>query len=183
MTNTGIPVGSPVYVRWYGHVVQGEVAAPCSDPLFSEMVSVLLSIPASNGTPIVPGCRNVCMYHRKRIYTTAEEAQAAKGNTTPKLSAPLTISAPPCQKTDEQPAAIDTLRARCLQFKADNWDHEHNHLKVSALDDFYQLWRTYIAEKRGYKEEKPVPTEPINTVKPQIPKKTKPQQLQISFDF
>lgn len=172
MTNTYIPIGTQVYVNWYGHVVQGEVAAPCSDPLFSEMVSVLLSIPASNGTPIVPGCRNVCMYHRKRLYTTEEEAQAAQSNTVTKRLSILNLqtqSATPCQKTDEQPASLDTLRARYLQFKADNWDEEHNHIKVSALDDFYQLWRTCIAAKRGYQEEKPDEETPIAPIQPTKP--------------
>lgn len=180
MTNTDIPIGTQVYVNWYGHVVQGEVSAPCSDPLFSEMVSVLLSIPASNGTPIVPGCRNVCMYHRKRLYTTEEEAQAAQSNAVTKRLSILNLqtqSATPCQKTDEQTASLDTLRARYLQFKADNWDEEHNHIKVSALDDFYQLWRTCIAAKRGYQEEKPDEETPIAHIQPTKPI-TKPTKKQ-----
>ena len=182
MTTTNIPVGTQVYVNWYGNVVQGEVAAPCSEHLFSGMVSVLLSIPASNGTPIVPGCRNVCMYHRKRLYATAEEAKAAQGNII-NPSSPLNLqnlSAPPCPKTDEQTASLDTLRARYLQFKADNWDEEHKHIKVSALDDFYQLWRTCIAAKRGYQEEKPTEETPITPIQPIHPIKpiTKPTKKQ-----
>lgn len=45
-------------------------------------------------------------------------------------------------------------RAQLEAFKQENWDHQHNYLRVDKLDEFYQLWRMFMVSF-GYVEAKP----------------------------
>ena len=204
--------GSTVYVRWYSHVVQGEVAATPPDAPFSGMVPVLMSIPSSDGSLIVRGCRNVCMFMPAHVYTDASLVPAdGRPSRAPIVEAPTKTAS-----TRENPSPA---WQRIQQFKADHWDAEHNHLRTDALNDFYALWVSCIAEKQGRPApavssipllSRPVnggsaavaPVEAAPPPKPTIPKnptpptppvikplslpplpRSEPQQLSLSFDF
>lgn len=201
--------GSTVYVRWYSHVVQGEVAATPPSAPFSGMVPVLMSIPSSYGSPIVRGCRNVCMFMPAHVYADASLVPAAGLSS----RAPIVEAPAKTASTRENPSPA---WQRIQQFKADHWDAEHNHLRVEALNDFYALWVAGIAEKQG----RPAPAvssipllarpvngvssavAPVEAAPPAIPNnptppthppikplslpplpRSEPQQLSISFDF
>lgn len=75
--------GTTVFVRWYGKIVPGEVIdrkGHCDWPPFAEWIPIRMTIPNSEGDPIVPGVRNICMYHMNHVYASAEEAQQAEAD-------------------------------------------------------------------------------------------------------
>lgn len=162
MTTVDIPIGTAVYVRWYGHIVQAEVldrSEYCKWPPFAEWIPVSMTVPSSDGKPIVDGCRNVCMFHMRHVYATADEAQQAEDDfkrqgCKPAAEAPASVPVPttsdhfrpvPTSTTSNPSEAWQKLQ----QFKRDHWDAEHNHLRIDALDEFYQLWRYCVAPKYG----------------------------------
>lgn len=171
MNTVDIPVGTKVYVNWYGHVVPVEVIdrkGHCDWPPFAEWIPVRMEIPGSDGKPIAPGCKNISMFHKHSVYETPEEAKEAwdkyqeqwqKRRTTveaPRLPTPVEEQHADVVPSPGEVVSLEVAKARYLQFKADNWDNEHNHLKVSALDEFYGLWRTCIALKLGQQTSLPV---------------------------
>ena len=168
MTTTAIPPGSIVYVNWYGKVVPAEIIdrkGHCDWPPFAEWIPVRMEVPGSDGKPIVPGCKNISMFHMHHVYATPDEAQAAwqqyqeeYANRHAAADTPATVpvaSAAGVTHPDIGPSAgefvtLTGANQRYLNFKAAHWDAEHNRLQVSALDEFYALWRTCIALKLGY---------------------------------
>lgn len=151
MTTIDIPVGSPVFVRWYGKIVQGETVdrkGYCDWPPFAEWIPVRMEIPSSEGNPIVPGVRNICMYHKRHVYASADDAQQAESDVNIlQQPAPVVSTTPPAP----MPAEKTTSKAwqRLQQFKASHWDQEHNHLRVDALNELYALWRSSVAARYG----------------------------------
>ena len=184
MNTTAIPIGTIVYVNWYGKVVPAEVIdrkGHCDWPPFADWIPVRMEIPGSDGKPIVPGCKNISMHHMHHVYATPEEAQAAWQQYQEEYAnrpAPAAVDTPatvpdgfPSGVThpDIAPTAgefvtLTVAKQRYINFKAEHWDHEHNRLQVSALEEFYQLWRTCIALKRGMQVMMPVASTPVESV-------------------
>lgn len=179
MNTVDIPVGTPLFVQWYGHIVQVEAidrAKHCTHPWSDEWIPVEMEVPDSNGKPIVPGCKNISMFHMHHVYATAEEAQEAwdkyqedsnKRHATAPVVPPSVPELPPpsVDHPDIGPSAgefvtLEIAKQRYINFKAEHWDHEHNHLQVDALEEFYALWRTCIALKRGMQVTMPLASAP-----------------------
>ena len=174
MTTVDIPVGTPVFVRWYGKIVQGEVIdrkGHCDWPPFAEWIPIRMTIPNSEGDPIVPGVRNICMYHMNHVYASAEEAQQAEADFQQKPVATVPAAPPsadvPTVSDHSRPlptvsdSSTKTNPSEAWQtiqkFKEEHWDQERNHLRIDALNDFYRLWRIAVAARYGVTiEEAPV---------------------------
>lgn len=207
MTTVNIPIGSTVYVNWYGHTVPAEVidrAKHCTHPWSDEWIPVEMTIPSSDGKPIVSGCKNISIFHMRHVYSTPDEAQTAwqeyqqqwqNRRTAPKVEAVVPApspAAPPaagsvsCGSTASSPSLA---WQRVQQFKRDHWDAARNHLRIEALDAFYALWRDSIAAKYGLapKEPAPAPVPPVEATAPvavspaDAPKAPAPQLPPITF--
>lgn len=139
MTTADFPVGSSVFVRWYGKTLQGEVVPDDHRvPLFASMLHVRIPV---QGTPVV------AVFSPAHVSTTENPLQ-------PVIPAPLP-PAPPTLPAKETPA--DTSQA-IRQYLEEHWDHELGHLRIDAIEEFYRLWRTSVAAKYGITiEEPPVP--------------------------
>ena len=174
MNTTAIPLGTIVYVNWYGKVVPAEVIdrkGHCDWPPFADWIPVRMEIPGSDGKPIVPGCKNISMHHMHHVYATPEEAQAAwqqyqeeyanrHAPATVPDGSPSGVTHPDIAPSAGEFVTLTVAKQRYINFKAEHWDQEHNHLQVSALEEFYQLWRTCIALKRGMQVTMPVASAP-----------------------
>lgn len=129
MTTVNIPVGTTVYVRWYGKLLQGTVV---NDNDLMGMVAVRI--------PLM-GTHPVALYTPSHVYTSADEAQQA-----PPRYASVSDSPVCCRTTATNPSkAWQAIQ----NFKQEHWDTSHNRLRIEALAEFYQLWRTAVAAKQG----------------------------------
>lgn len=150
-----------VFVRWYGSVLQGEVVENREKGILGGMVAVRILVQGAKATALfVPG----------HVYQSAKDASekeydprsakhkefvvSVSGNA-PEIS----VSA---QKVDEKPHEIARNEAKVsiedlnvLKFKAENWNHERNHLRIDALDEFYRLWRDNMAMRLGTNKPQP----------------------------
>ena len=182
MTTADIPVGSTVFVRWYGKIVQAEVSdrKPVAGDGFpvADWVPVLMTIPGSDGKPIVPGVRNICLFHMTHVYASAQQAQQAEEAiphqkpvaTVPEPSAtvpePSATVPEPSATVPEASATVPEASAsgppppppnpnpseswQAIQkFKQEHWDQDRNRLRIDALEAFYLRWRAAVAAKRG----------------------------------
>ena len=113
-----------VYVRWYGNVVQGEL-------LDGECMGMKqVRIPLDGHNP-------VALFTPGHVYDSPEQI-AEKSSINPQKSAEISPKPVMFSPKDVLPADDrETIEA----FKRDNWDHEHNHLRIDKLDEFYKLWR------------------------------------------
>lgn len=148
-----------VFVRWYGSVLQGEVVENQEKGILSGMVAVRIQ---------VQGAKATALFAPEHVYASVEDI---KGNS-PQISAN-------CSKTEQKPREIprnegfescqkrindallkadplDFIKVEApesvmnmLRFKEENWDHEHNHLRIEAIDEFYRLWRDNMAMRLG----------------------------------
>ncbi len=156
MTTVDIPIGTTVFVYWYGKIVQAQTIdrkGHCDWPPFAEWIPVRMVIPNSEGDPIVPGVSNICMYHMHHVYASAEEAQQAidalehkKPSATVQEASASPIVPTVSDSTTSNPS--DAWQA-VQKFKQEHWDTEHNHLRIDSLEEFYQMWRNAIAAKMG----------------------------------
>lgn len=120
-----------VYVRWYGNVVQGELLD--GECLGMKQVRITLD-----------GHHTVALFTEGHVYDSPEQIteessidfqkSAEISEKAPKISPkPVIVSPRDVLPADDR----ETIEA----FKRDNWDHEHNHLRIDKLDEFYKLWR------------------------------------------
>lgn len=127
-----------VIVQWYGHVVQGELVEKRQDGTILDNMQAV-RIP-------VQGVQIVALFHPKHIYASTEELieKTKKEYNYPKeFPKPEEIVHAAPKKT------LPSETWQCLQeFKTAHWDDEHNHLNIDALDEFYDLWRMSVAQKR-----------------------------------
>lgn len=117
-----------VYVKWYGKVLEGELL----DGEYLGMKQV--RIPLDGHHPIA-------LFMPWSVYDSPEKVAAdspLKSPNTPR-------SFPELPAKQQIPAISDVLpvddREMIEKFKRENWDAEHNHLRIDKLDEFYQLWR------------------------------------------
>lgn len=122
-----------VYVNWYGQTLQGEVVENRRTDSLADMVAVRI--------PLM-GCHPVALFTPRHVYTSPEQIAGYS----------LIVSEKPSKvsSTVQNPSAA---WQRIQDFKASHWDEARGHLKVDALDEFYQMWRDAVAEKRGVKVE------------------------------
>lgn len=155
-----------VFVRWYGSILQGEVVENQEKGILGGMVAVRIQ---------VQGMKATALFTPSHVFASAEEI---KGNS-PQISAN-------CSKIAEKPRKIsrnenfehcqerinealmkadplDFIKVEApesamsvLRFKQEHWDHEHNHLRIEALDKFYRLWRDNMAIRLGTNKPQPV---------------------------
>ena len=128
--------GTTVYVHWYGKLLQGTVV---NDNDLMGMVAV--RIPLMGGHP-------VALFTPAHVYASAEESQLKPATTVPAASPAGKTPRPfPASSTKDSPS---TAWQAIQHFKQEHWDAAHNHLRVDALEEFYQLWRAAIAAKNGF---------------------------------
>lgn len=122
-----------VYVNWYGKMLQGEVVENRRTDSLADMVAVRI--------PLM-GCHPVALFTPQHVYTSPEQIAGYS----------LIVSEKPSKvsSTVQNPSAA---WQRIQAFKASHWDEARGHLKVDALDEFYQMWRDAVAEKRCMKVE------------------------------
>lgn len=120
--------GQTVYVQWYGKLLQGTVVANTTpdDPLLGSMVAVTITIQGTTATA---------------LFTPAHVNQSEEQSTTTSEQESLPTPKPPHATVPDGFPSGDSPSDRLQQFKADHWDHDHNHLRIDALDQFYALWR------------------------------------------
>ena len=128
-----------VYVRWYGNVVQGEL-------LDGETMGMKhVRIPLESHHP-------VALFTPQHIYDSPEQVTEKSSINVAKS---VEISQNPPKIATEQPKIATDLTnthpdlQRLQQFKTEHWDQERNHLRIDALDEFYQLYRDYMAMRMG----------------------------------
>lgn len=126
-----------VYVRWYGNMLEGEVVENRRTDQLADMVAVRIPIQGVHATALfTPG----------HVYTSMDEAsqQAA-------LIPQQRQVIPEKGRVIDQERQVIAAKApseawmSIQQFKQDHWDHERNHLRIDALDEFYQLWCMNVA--------------------------------------
>ena len=122
-----------VYVNWYGKTLLGEVVENRRTDSLADMVAVRI--------PLM-GCHPVALFTPQHVYTSPEQID---GDSSKVSEEPSKVSS-----TVQNPSAA---WQRIQAFKASHWDEARGHLKVDALDEFYQMWRDSVAEKRGVKVE------------------------------
>lgn len=127
-----------VYVRWYGNVVQGELLD--GECLGMKQVRIPLD-----------GHHPVALFTEGHVYDSPEQV-AENSSINFQKSAEISENAPIIAKEEPKispkPVIVspkDVLpaddREMIEAFKRDNWDYEHNHLRIDKLDEFYWLWR------------------------------------------
>ena len=119
-----------VYVRWYGQIVQGQVVSR-NDLL--GLVSVTIPI---------QGVQVIALFHPHHVYNTQQEAGCTVGVDLAK------------EETDKTVVTVQQVQPSgdwqvLQQFKADHWDHEHNRLQIDYWEEFYHLFRDYMAKRLG----------------------------------
>lgn len=127
-------IGDTVYVRWYGKIVEGMIVENSEvTPALASMVVVRIP---------VQGVRASALFTPDHVYPSAELAGMKE-----QIKVVPTVEAKPDNNDSE-------LYRRLQEFKLANWDTEHNHIKLTALNDYYELWREYVVEKRGVKHKR-----------------------------
>lgn len=133
-------IGDTVFVRWYGKIVEGMIVENNEvTPALASMVVVRIP---------VQGVRASALFTPQHVYPNSELAGMKEGikfvpTQTPAI-APVTENTP----ND----GVSELYRKLQEFKMANWDTEHNHIRLSALNEYYDMWREYVAEKCGYRE-------------------------------
>lgn len=157
-------IGDTVFVRWYGKIVEGMIVENSEvTPLLASMVVVRIP---------VQGVRTSALYNPGHVYSSAELA-GMKENV---KVAPVVEA-----KIENKPVSEEWKRLQ--EFKQANWDAERNHIKLAALNDFYDLWRDYMATRMGMmiqtcdiptmKMEAPAtPEEAVQPIKPVLKRDT-----------
>lgn len=123
-----------VYVNWYHNTLEGELLSE----LFLGMRQVRITL---------DGHRVVSLFAPSHVYPTLAEATTALAGSASESPSAVTVPAA-APVPVASPAGSSSLSGSASEsptslsaFKSSHWDHDHNHLRVDALDEFYQLWR------------------------------------------
>lgn len=133
-----------VFVRWYGSILQGEVVENQEKGILGGMVAVRIQVQGAIATAlfapehVYDSLQKTCGDYPKYIMRPAERIH---------------------KRTDNP--IIPHRDLNVLKFKEEHWDHEHNHLRIDALDEFYRLWRDNMAMRLG--TNKPQPAMKVET--------------------
>ena len=110
-----------VYVRWYGSILEGELLD--GDQMGMKQVRIPLD-----------GHHPVGLFAPGHVYQTETEASACSLE----QAKPVQPTVPTEIKEYIADVYVNDLLER---FKKLHWDDRRNHLRIDALDEFYQLWR------------------------------------------
>ena len=111
-----------VYVKWYGNVLEGELLD--GEHLGFKQVRIPLD-----------GHHPVALFSSRHVYQTEAEATAC--------GLARTKPAQESMPVEVKEYVADVYAVTLLQrFKDSHWDAKRNHLRVDALEEFYQLWRS-----------------------------------------
>lgn len=122
-------IGDTVFVRWYGKIVEGMIVENNEvTPLLASMVVVRIP---------VQGVKSQALFMPHHVYPTAELAAMKEGVKMAHIVVPT--------ETPTSQVGISDAKKRLQEFKEANWDHEHNHIKLTALNEFYEMWRLMSA--------------------------------------
>lgn len=129
-------IGDTVFVRWYGKILEGMIVENSEvNPLLASMI--IVRVP-------VQGVRTSALFTPDHVYPTAELAGMKEHiKVVPMVEA---------SKVTHEVTHPSEAWKRLQEFKKANWDEERNHIKLTALNDFYELWRQSVAEKMGYRD-------------------------------
>lgn len=129
-------IGDTVFVRWYGKIVEGMIVENNEvTPALASMVVVRIP---------VQGVRASALFTPDHVYPSAELAGMKE------LIKVVPTVVPTSEVTTDSNES--ELWSKLQEFKLANWDTEHNHTKLSALNDFYDMWKEYVAKECGYRE-------------------------------
>lgn len=146
-------IGDTVFVWWYGKPVQGMIVENKEiTPMLSSMVVVRIPI---------QGVTASALFMPKNVFASEEQIlfkhkvqRAAEANSQfeTRAMAPAAVVHP-----DVGPSCSEFVSNTILQqaktnldmFKETHWDHEHNHIQISALNEFYDLWVAYMCARTG----------------------------------
>ena len=118
-------IGDTVFVRWYGKIVEGMIVENSEvTPALASMVVVRIP---------VQGVRASALFTPDHVYQSAELAGMKEH-----IKVVPTVVPTSEAKTDNDESEI---WCKLQEFKLANWDAEHNHIKLSALNEFYELWK------------------------------------------
>ena len=147
-----IAIGSQVFVRWYGSILQGEVVTNTTpdDKLLGRMSAV--RIPLQGGQAIA-------LFSPGHVYTSVDQMQQVSKevyscpahfpkpeeivHSEPHASV-FEVASPVIKKLEK---AVSPAWQRLQDYKSAHWDEEHNRLQIDALEGFYSLWRDSVADK------------------------------------
>lgn len=118
-------IGDTVFVRWYGKIVEGMIVENSEvTPALASMVVVRIP---------VQGVRASALFTPDHVYQSAELAGMKEH-----IKVVPTVIPTSEAKTDSNESE---LWRKLQEFKLANWDTEHNHIKLSALNEFYEIWK------------------------------------------
>ena len=126
------------FVRWYGSVLEGSVVENTTkDGPLAGMVAVRI--------PLM-GMYPVALFCPQHVYET--EAQAAEGIRQQPVKRDVPV--PPAMEhtSDAVVKPVSDAWSQLQQFKRAHWDEQRNHLQTDALDEFYQMWREGVRQRR-----------------------------------
>lgn len=133
-------IGDTVFVWWYGKPLQGMVVENKEvTPMLSQMVVVRIPIQGVHASALfmpknVFGSREqLLLKHKEFIPAEAKHKQFEL-----KVEAPAPVKVQP-----------NEAYTRLQEFKLAHWDIEHNHIKIEAINDFYDLWVDYMCTRTG----------------------------------
>ena len=115
-----------VYVRWYGKVLEGELIE--GESIGMKQVRIPLD-----------GHHPIALFTSGHVYQTEAEAFEGHEEFDPAKAKNKKFEVKMDQISGNSP--VISLNDSIKEFKLNNWDHEHNHLRTDKLDKFYQLWR------------------------------------------
>ena len=134
-------IGDTVYVWWYGKPVQGMIVENKEiTPLLASMMVVRIPIQGVHASALFMP-QHVFETEEQILFKHKDQRPAEDKNNQFELK--LTDYS---SKESPITAAKDAY-ARLIDFKNAHWDNEHNHIEVSALNDFYDLWVDYMTQR------------------------------------
>jgi hypothetical protein len=136
-------IGDTVFVWWHGKPLQGVIVDNKEEaPLLAAMTAVRIP---------VQGVHVSALFMPHNVFATEKQLLAMH-----KEYIPTEVMAGPTVEQPTQRIILSTdtpsgdfFYNQIQEFKESHWDHEHNHLQVDALDEFYQLYCKVMAQKIG----------------------------------
>lgn len=129
-------IGDTVFVRWYGKIVEGMIVENNEvTPALASMVVVRIP---------VQGVRASALFTPQHVYPNAELAGMKEGVKLVSIQTPAIAPVTENIPNDD----VSELYRKLQEFKLANWDTERNHIKLSALNDYYDMWRMWVKEKQ-----------------------------------
>lgn len=131
-----------VFVRWYGSVVEGSVVENTTkDGPLAGMVAVRI--------PLM-GMHPVALFCPQHVYETAAQASGGLSQQPVKQHVPVPPVVEPGATADKP---VSEAWSQLQQFKREHWDEQRNHLQTDALDEFYQMWREDVRQRRAVRSD------------------------------